>query len=122
MIPNINVSDLIITRQQSSYKIGDVIAFTDGNHITTHRIVEQNANSFTTRGDANNTNDTDPVHKDLIHGKVILVIPGVGKILNYLHSPMGMISVCSIGLLLIFIEPVIDYLTNKKGVTYDKKA
>ncbi len=105
MEPAININDYILTLRQKSYSEGDIIAYRQGHSAVTHRIVEVGENGYITKGDANNTTDREPVLKENIVGKVVLVIPKMGKALEYMQTPLGMTLVVFTGLLLIFISP-----------------
>ena len=74
---------------------GDVIVFrtsygTDVSDIT-HRVVANNiqAETITTKGDANNANDFTPVSYDLVKGKVVQVLPFGGNLALTLTSVAG---------------------------------
>ncbi len=88
MKPEINVGDVVIAKniknEKEEINIGDVIAFGKGQSVITHRIVniepdENEILRITTRGDNNNTNDSETILINNIEGKVIKVIPKVGK-------------------------------------------
>lgn len=111
MEPEIGVNDLVVIHEEDGYGVGDVITFHSGSVIVTHRIVEENQDGFTTRGDANNTEDKALTkHEDVI-GRVVWVIPGIGRFVEYLRTPLGMTCMVLIGFLLIEIP----YLVQRGG-------
>ncbi len=114
MEPTVGLDDLVISRRQESYSVGDIITFTSGSSLTTHRIVGESDSGFVTRGDANNTEDREPVKSEQIVGRVICTIPRVGLIISYLRSPIGMAAVVLIGLLLLQIPYYAAKLRRKK--------
>lgn len=74
----------------------DVIAFygaKDSNAIITHRVVENKVvmGEFITKGDANKTEDMNPVPYSNFIGKVVYSIPVLGSIAEALTSTMGKI-------------------------------
>lgn len=74
----------------------DVIAFygaKDSNAIITHRVVENKVVmcEFITKGDANKTEDMNPVPYSNFIGKVVYSIPVLGSIAEALTSTMGKI-------------------------------
>ena len=101
----VDIGDMVIIKDTGDYKIGDVIAFLpEGDKIpTTHRIIGLTENGFITKGDANNTPDPDPVPADAVEGKVVLVIPGMGRLMELIRTPIGMLLLAAVGFLLIEI-------------------
>ena len=104
MEPAIQVDDFIIVKEQDDYAIEDIIMFRENSHLVTHRIVEETNEGFRTQGDANNTQDTNPVVIDSIEGKVVCVIPHAGAFIRMLHTPMGMCIVVFSLLLILFLN------------------
>lgn len=90
---------------------GDIITFRNpaGNMETiTHRIVGVNTESglaFTTRGDANNVEDSAPVPADNVVGRVTMTLPHAGYLVNWSRSKTGLLTLVIIpGLLIIALE------------------
>ena len=86
MEPAISVDDLIIVKAADSFEVGDVIVYQSGKIQVVHRIVAMDGETVTTRGDANNTDDN-PVELSQVKGRVIAVIPYVGKLVRQLKTP-----------------------------------
>ena len=85
MLPSIRPGDLIIVERQDSYEEGDIISFiSPGNYITTHRVIDIKNNNYITQGDNNSFVDGSEVGPKTIYGKKVLVIPSVGKIIEFL--------------------------------------
>lgn len=90
MEPVMHVGGLVVVRPVNvdTLKVGDIISFTyDG--MTTpicHRIhaIEYigGVEYFQTKGDANNAPEQDPVPLGAVHGKVIVRMPYVGRLLD----------------------------------------
>lgn len=114
MSGSIEIDDLIITRRTENYVAGDVITYMSGNTLVTHRIVRETPEGFITKGDANNVEDREPIAHEVIVGKVVAVIPGVGRWIGFLRTPLGMCCLVLIGFLLIEI-PVL--LKRQKKIT-----
>lgn len=91
MEPAISVDDLIVVRSADSFEVGDVIVYQSGKMPVVHRIVAMDAETVTTRGDANNTDDQ-PVTYAQIKGKVFAVIPRVGAAVRLLKTPAATIA------------------------------
>lgn len=116
MVPNINVLDAVITMRTDDEKLqkNDVITFIskDPAHrgITiTHRIVGVKKTSsgeyaYRTKGDNNNVEDKTLVSYDDVIGKVILRIPYVGYLQQFLTSSFGWIVVIVIPSLFIIVS------------------
>lgn len=117
MEPALCVNDLILIHRQSTYEEGDIITFADGESLVTHRIIEKDRNSYRTQGDANNSADSTPVSRESIKGKVILRVPGAGKLIYALRTPAGMTALIFIGLLLIELP----YFSQKHHCQTDRE-
>ena len=101
MEPEFSVNDCLVFKKQKEYKVGDIIIFNDNGYLTTHRIVEIKEGKFITKGDANLSNDANPVKSEDVHGKMIIKINGFGKFINFLKSPMGIIVVLCCVILIV---------------------
>lgn len=81
---------LIFIVKSSEYEVGDIITFDTGSSVpTTHRIIGLDGDRFITKGDSNNTEDSQSVAKEQIIGKVFFTIPGVGYVINFMKTPLG---------------------------------
>ena len=104
MEDSISVNDLVVIYQTNDYHVGDVITFQGNSYPITHRIVsiqsDENGNQcYTTRGDANNTDD-DEISADKIIGEVVLVIPRLGTLQAFMQTPKGFFTILGIFALL----------------------
>ena len=98
MSGSIEINDMIIIHAEDTYTTGDVITFYSGNSLVTHRIVGETERGFITKGDANNAADLYPVPITDVVGKVVLVLPGIGVIVEALRTPLGMTVLLGIAL------------------------
>jgi len=123
MHPTIMVDDLIFTKETdvNTLKVGDVIAFQPAGVTTviTHRITkvenEGGGLQFTTKGDANNAEDNDPVYPQQVVGRYIRRLPGVGKLAEFLQNPVGMIIFVAVPLILFVLYDMLRrFFYNKK--------
>lgn len=90
-------------------QVGDVITFyMAGDTLITHRVVskDEEAGGFTTKGDANNTEDGGLVPYDKVVGRVLLRIPYLGYVSSYLSSRSGNIIVIT----LIIVTLIFSFL------------
>jgi signal peptidase I len=93
MLPTLRGGDLVVVERESSYRVGDVVAYRIPNGVfrgrrIIHRIVGGNpAQGFVMRGDNNDDDDLwQPRHSD-IEGKLRLRLPGVGRPVALARSP-----------------------------------
>lgn len=89
MEPRIETGDLVLTRSQSAYAVGDVIAFHSDTFDRTflHRIVRTSASGFVTKGDNKTVEDPDHPGPEEIFGSEWIHIQGAGTWLQRLTSP-----------------------------------
>ena len=107
MLPTILPGSFIITKEQSSYNVGDIVAFylRGGGlqKIVVHRIIDNTESGFKIQGDNNNKPDTGFFKTDQIIGKVALVIPSVGTLLTLVKNPVVLV-ITSIVMLMFQME------------------
>ncbi len=115
MEPEISLDDLIISKEQDSYEVGDIITFESGKSFTTHRIVGKEEGGYITKGDANNTEDALPVGQENIVGKVFYTIPKIGLVLGYLKTPMGLMCMVLLGIMMIEVPYLWENRKNEQG-------
>lgn len=88
MWPELKKGDLILIKgieSKEDINIGDIIVYTNVKGFTIHRVIEMNADSLVTKGDANNVKDA-PIKYEEVIGKTLTInnkpfrIPFLGKI------------------------------------------
>lgn len=111
----IEEGDAIIIKKSDSYAVGDVITYfpADENFSVTHRIVKMEGDKFYTKGDANQSEDPDPVLIEQIAGKVAVKLDKVGYFIEWLKSPVGMIFAATFIVVLILIIVIEDKRRGK---------
>lgn len=121
MEPEIPVGSLVYIKGMEPQDVEekDVIAFYGGRDtsaIITHRVVENRVvmGEFITKGDANQTEDMNPVDYDEFIGRVELSIPTVGGIAQSLTSREGKIAAVSMIGLAIVLE-ILGAVFDKSG-------
>lgn len=117
----IRAGDMVVTRQTDpdTLEVGDIIMFQSGQTAVIHRIVayDQETDTFTTKGDANNTEDLDPVEKGTIIGKYMQRVPRVGDFILFSRTPLGMLICIGIPILLFLgYDFVAKRVTRRKEV------
>lgn len=110
----VDAGDVIIIEKQSSYKVGDIITYLPAAEATsvTHRIVRIEGEKFYAKGDANNSEDPDPIFESQIVGKMVKRIPKVGIIIEWLRTWQGVAFVIAIGVVVVVLVMVADGYTN----------
>lgn len=85
MEPELKTGDIVVTRPQAAYSLGETITYQSEQSQTTHKIVSvvrSDTNQwFRTKGEANELEDKGLVSPDAVIGKVVAVIPGLGMLL-----------------------------------------
>lgn len=117
MTGSIEAGDAIIIKNSDSYAVGDVITYfpADESFSVTHRIVRMEGDKFYTKGDANQSEDPDPVLIEQIAGKVAVKLDKVGYFIEWLKSPVGIIFAATFIVLLILIIVIADKRRGKTG-------
>lgn len=94
---SLEVGDLALIRrvEPDTLKVGDVVAYMSGGSAVTHRITaietaEDGSLLFTTKGDANNAEDTEKVPEGSLIGLCTGSLAGAGDFLLFLRSPLGL--------------------------------
>ena len=115
MTGSIEAGDAIIIKKSDSYAVGDVITYfpADESFSVTHRIVRMEGDKFYTKGDANPSEDPDPVLIEQIAGKVTVKLDKVGYFIEWLKSPVGIIFAATFIVLLILIIVIEDKRREK---------
>lgn len=109
MEPNYSVGDLIYVKEvdPDSVKVGDPITFVLNEElvVATHRVtaIDSENRQFTTKGDANKTEDAAPVHFNNLIGVPVFAIPLLGYVSTYIQSPPGMYVAIALGAVLLAI-------------------
>ena len=121
MEPTFQTGSLVYVRpaQAEEIKEGDIITFTlDGEVIATHRVVavvnDGGQIAFRTKGDANRVEDSRLVTADQLVGKALFSIPGMGKLVEQIHTERGRIVAIGVGVALVLLVSLPDMLFPDK--------
>lgn len=122
---HIEVGDLIFVTSTDTEKLqeGDVISFLEDGLVITHRIMAVDTDEsgellFTTKGDANNVEDSKPVSEEQVIGIYRYRLAGVGDFAMFLQTPLGMLLFIGIPLCLFVIY---DIIRRQKGSAAESK-
>lgn len=133
MEPSICYGDLILIKKckENELNTGDVITFRQNQEVITHRILkiekdlQDNKNTYITKGDNNNTEDIEKVEFSKIEGKNVLTIPHLGKVILVLDNKIVFLVVILIILVLAFYKickyEKLEIRREKKKIEEDKK-
>lgn len=87
MKPAILENDIVLVKKKSNYKEQDIITYKSGDSFITHRIIQENNGNFIVKGDHNNAPDKETIKQDIIIGKVVIILKGLGIWQEILTKP-----------------------------------
>lgn len=129
---HIEVGDLIFVGnvEPENLRAGDVIAYMSGGTTVTHRITEISTDAdgdllFTTKGDANETEDSEAVTEEQLVGVYQGRIPKVGDFALFLQQPLGMLLFIGVPLLAFIIYDILRrqrYASREKAKAQELEA
>ncbi len=104
MEPGINSGDLVLARESADYDVGDIVAYDspDVKKTILHRVIDREGDTFVLQGDNNDWIDSHTPTGHEIYGKQWIHVPGVGKIVEWLRSPIGLAAVVGLVTLALF--------------------
>lgn len=114
MSPLFETNALIFVKEIDTDELteGDVICFLQGGTAITHRIEKiillDGEQCYITKGDANNTVDQLTVSSAQIEGRYIGQIAGIGKIVLFMQSTLGMILFIAVPVILYLVFDIIS--------------
>ncbi len=90
MEPRFHAGDLVLVRAQSSYRVGEIVAYHSNafHTVVLHRIVGRAGGRFIFKGDNNNFVDFEHPERSQLIGALWLHLPGLGGRLESIHSPL----------------------------------
>ena len=122
MEPEYSVGDLIYVKSvdANSIEVGDPITFilNEDLVVATHRVVRIDAENqrFYTKGDANEIEDSEPVHFNNVIGVPQFAIPKLGYVSDFVQNPPGKyiaIGTCIVLVVFAFLPDMIGKKKNK---------
>ena len=127
MEPIYKVGDLIYVKDvdPNTIKVGDPITFilNEDLVVATHRVIRIDAENqrFYTKGDANQIEDSEPVHFKNVIGVPEFSIPKLGYVSDFVQNPPGMYITIGVGIILILVVFLPDLLKKKKTGVDDEE-
>lgn len=119
MEPTYSVGDLIYVKEVNPYDIKEGMAITfvlnEDLVVATHRVVEVDTENqyFYTKGDANDTADSAPVHFNNVIGVPQFRLPFLGYVSDFIQNPPGMYITLAVGAVLIAAVFLPDIIGKK---------
>ena len=110
MAPAIKSGDLIFSKKQDTYSIGDIITYIprgESKNIEsiTHRIIDLKDSNFITKGDANPSEDSESVTPKQVKGRYVFRVPFFGYLVAFAKTTPGFIFLIIIpGTIIIYSE------------------
>ena len=121
MEPAIHTGSVVAVKPAAEYNIGDVITFGESDKDSTpvtHRIsdisLQDGKPVFTTKGDANNDIDGEPVQLADIQGKVLFSIPFLGYVLEFVRTPLGFTMVVILPAIAVIVDEAVKIYRELK--------
>jgi len=95
MQPMFSAGDLAVLRSADDYRVGDVVAYRSSElqRVVMHRVLTEDDGTYTFQGDNNDFVDPDEVRDEQVLGRLVLRVPGVGPVLEWLFTPMNLLLV-----------------------------
>ncbi len=89
MLPNFRADGLVITHDEGSYSVGEVVAYHNRQlgAVVMHKIVGRDGNRYVFKGDNNDFRDSYHPTKAELVGKEWIYLPGLGRYLLILRDP-----------------------------------
>lgn len=116
MEPTFHAGDLALVSKASSYQIGDIVTYWDDSMAayTIHRIIDIKQDRFILKGDNNSW--IDPVYpgQEEIIGKLWIHLPRLGKMMEWLRSPVNFALVMGLSGGLLMTGMVLSPKKNRK--------
>lgn len=127
MEPEYPVGSLIYVKETEpeNLQVGDVITYRlSGDTVVTHRIVEidTEGQTVTTKGDANETNDGQPIPYASIVGKAEFKVPYLGFISMNIKTPKGILVICGVLVVIILLTFIPEIFSNEEEQSKKKEA
>jgi signal peptidase I len=90
MLPHFHGDGVVVTHERSSYDVGMVVAYHNAqlHAVVMHRIVAVDGDRYVFKGDNNDFRDQYHAKPSDLVGQEWIYLPGAGRYLRWLHSPL----------------------------------
>ena len=89
----------------NTYKVDDILVYRVPNHIVSHRIIDRNNYYFITKGDQNNTIDSNVYNNQVLGKSSNFSIPYIGYYADYIYHHKYLLAIT---LLIVIIDYIIE--------------
>ena len=89
----------------NTYKVDDILVYKVPNHIVSHRIIDKNNYYFITKGDQNNTIDSNVYNNQVLGKSSNFSIPYIGYYADYIYHHKCLLVIT---LLIVIIDYIIE--------------
>lgn len=126
MEPTFYKDDLAVVQKTKLEKLkkGEIITFKQEDRIISHRIYdiskEKGKVKFITKGDNNDVQDKDLVEFQDVYGKVLFIIPKLGKLVHYIQNSRGFINILIFVVILYVLISLKDKQKNNRKIKRKK--
>lgn len=117
MSPRIPTGSVVVVKAGADYGQGDIITYRstgDPDQLITHRVVAIDGDALVTRGDANDTWDSQSIPAENIIGRVVFTLPLLGYLVSFTRTQAGVV-------LLIVVPSVIIIWTELGSIAQEAK-
>lgn len=125
MAPEFDTGSLALVKPSvpEQIQVGDIITFTGfagSKALTTHRVMEitttqEGLHQFITKGDANETNDPDPIPAENMIGTVSAAIPYLGYFMSFMQTKQGLLIFIIVPGVLLIAAEAYSIIKNLRG-------
>ncbi|MDP4020817.1 MAG: signal peptidase I [Candidatus Adlerbacteria bacterium] len=129
MAPSVPVGSVVAVWPAANYQVGDIVTFgrdTARDIPTTHRIVgmrvENGVTLFQTKGDANEEADPQETTLRDVIGKVFLVVPYAGFVLDFARQPVGFALLIGVPAAMIIIDESVNIFKEAMALRRRRKG
>ena len=119
MSPTINRGSIVVIKHSQDFAVGDIVTIKDKKNPDlsfTHRIfeikTEKENKYYITKGDANNSPDTEKTQASEIIGKLIISIPLIGYPIAFAKTKMGFIFIIALPVVIIIYSEILALKTE----------
>lgn len=128
MVPRLPVGSVVVDKpvNPDSLQVGDIVTYSLGRNLITHRVVaiKHGADGpvFTTKGDANRTADSEPVHASQIRGELWYDVPYIGIVRSFLITKAGMMVIGGAVLLVAAVWFLVRLYRHSESAADDDRS
>lgn len=129
MSPGMPMGSLVYIDPKADQNVGDIVTFTHGGQLWTHRIVSEthalssyDEKRWQTKGDAMSEPDPFVIDPKTIHGVAIWHVPYVGYAVLFAQQPASWVFLSLLALFLLWASGQPRYLLNKVRAEHPARA